>query len=116
MPTLKEIEEMDLEVLARKAKDMRTAGAYSGFLAHDWWTGTMTLCDKALTAQGWRSGWTRERCKVCRRRSEAIKERLGEPSPAPRPPVFVANWHEGDPCMHCGIAHDEVTPGPCPAR
>ncbi len=24
--------------------------------------------------------------------------------------------HFGDPCVHCGTPHDEVQPGPCPAR
>lgn len=22
-------------------------------------------------------------------------------------------WHQGDPCIHCGVAHDDVPPGPC---
>ena len=25
----------------------------------------------------------------------------------------VAMAHFGDPCIHCGILHDEVAPGPC---
>ena len=24
--------------------------------------------------------------------------------------------HFGDPCVHCGQAHDDVAPGPCPGR
>lgn len=24
--------------------------------------------------------------------------------------------HKGDPCVYCGVAHDEVGPGPCPGR
>lgn len=24
--------------------------------------------------------------------------------------------HSGDPCKYCGTPHDEVAPGPCPAR
>lgn len=22
-------------------------------------------------------------------------------------------YHQGDPCIHCGVAHDDVPPGPC---
>jgi hypothetical protein len=24
--------------------------------------------------------------------------------------------HRGDPCIYCNVAHDDVAPGPCPAR
>lgn len=24
-------------------------------------------------------------------------------------------WHFGDPCIHCGVAHDDVPIGPCAA-
>ena len=24
--------------------------------------------------------------------------------------------HHGDPCKHCGVAHDDVPPGPCSGR
>lgn len=26
------------------------------------------------------------------------------------------NGHQGDPCVFCGIGHDNVSPGPCAAR
>ncbi len=25
-------------------------------------------------------------------------------------------YHFGDPCIHCGVAHDDVPPGPCKVR
>tara|TARA_R100001463_G_scaffold50536_1_gene100863 strand:+ start:286 stop:621 length:336 start_codon:yes stop_codon:yes gene_type:complete len=27
-----------------------------------------------------------------------------------------ATAHKGDPCIYCGTPHDDVKPGPCPAR
>ncbi len=24
--------------------------------------------------------------------------------------------HKGDPCIYCGVPHDDVEPGPCPGR
>lgn len=30
-----------------------------------------------------------------------------------RRPEITERWHSGDPCVYCGLAHDEVTVGDC---
>lgn len=36
-----------------------------------------------------------------------------EPKPAPADSEDAEALHEGDPCKHCGVPHDDVPPGPC---
>lgn len=86
VPTLKEIREMDLEILRERKDFSRYGSATGGFLRHMWWGErasmfgpVKTLCDLDLRPSNWRGGsYTRGHCRVCARREEAINERLGE--------------------------------------
>lgn len=50
------------------------------------------------------------------RRQDRILDALLAEAPPDGAAERAARAHHGDPCRYCGTPHDEVAPGPCPAR